>query len=207
MKNKIKKEWKKLFESCSECRKKRKDWKKEKNEEGYSCPPFPGCGKFEENIDILLLTQGHAGGGKEDWDKKDFDELTSMKKRHYLDEKPIPSFHSFAIRRIIRKIKKIKKSWYLTDIWKCFVYNDEENKKISFEYCKKFLIKEIEILKPKIIVLFGGKVRKFFEKIEGDLKHKKYELIDSTFPARWTADIWLKNNREKELIDKIKKIL
>ncbi len=208
----LKKEWEECCERCNKCRSERTLSEYEKDDLGHFCPPHPGCGDYKENVDVFFLTMGHAG--EKIFPKKDFDKLKEIKEKHYISNDPYDNFHSFLIRRLINKIKEKNetRTWYLTDIWKCFIRdrldkklemnqvkkeNIRNNVEISFDFCKGYLIKEIEILKPKVIVLFGGKVKDFYEnKIKESLNHKP-NCIYSMFPGTRTADAWFgkyKNN-------------
>jgi len=236
--NKLKQEWEEWSEKCSECRNERKLSKYEKDKidgnENF-CPAYPGCGDYQKEVDIFFLTKNHGGGLVEGrfselTDFDDFNGLEKEKLKHYMKNDPYDNFHSFLVRRLIEKIKLKDKSktWYLTDIWKCFILDRTDEKKYpeitkknikdnmneSFKNCKEYLIKEIEILKPKVIVLFGGKVQDIYHgEIEDYLSAPKPIPIDSIFPGTRTADKWFGKSKknpnlshEDWLIEEILKI-
>lgn len=205
--NILKKEWEEWSKKCIYCRTKRDVCSKhEKDDFDNFCPPFPGCGNYIKNVDIFFLTMGHAG--EKIFPAKDFDKLKDKKYNHYITNYPYDNFHSFLIRRLIDKIRKEDKTitWYLTDIWKCFIRDRLDKKLItnqvkkddiknnvdeSFKNCKDYLIKEIEILKPKVLVLFGRTVNDYYLKIEKELTlYKPPYIIKSIFPGVNNANRW-----------------
>lgn len=226
----LKEAWIECSERCVKCREERDGCSKyEKDKNKKYCPPVPGCGDYKENVDVFLLTKGHGGIGEDEYFiDNNFEKLREDKLQHYTKRDPYDNFHSFLMRSLIKKIEEEKKNWYLTDIWKCFVIDRPNDKKWpeltkndiknnlrkSFENCNKYLIKEIEILKPKVIVLFGNDVKNFYkEQIKENLNHKPV-CVESMFPGTRTADKWFgksKNNpslsHEKWLIEDIKEKL
>jgi uracil-DNA glycosylase len=59
--------------------------------------------------------------------------------------------------------------FYLTDIVKCWPNENSENRKpleVEIENCSHFLVKEINLLKPKVILSFGGTSSSFLLKRE-----------------------------------------
>ena len=62
----------------------------------------------------------------------------------------------------LHRIKESSDSVYITNICKCHTPNNRPNKKLEIENCKPFLEKEIEIIKPEIIVALGKQAADWF---------------------------------------------
>lgn len=92
------------------------------------------------------------------------------------------------------KLYLVTKNVYMTDICKC---NARKNKKIWEKCSKKFLLKEIELINPKIIIFQGCKAYDYTKSI---LKNRMKEeditsyFRDNTFPK--FGKISLLNNEE-----------
>jgi DNA polymerase len=79
---------------------------------------------------------------------------------------------------------ELEELFYLTDIVKCWPNRNLENRKpenTEIENCSPFLIKEIETLKPKLILSFGGTSSSFLLKREVKItqEHGKISQFDN----------------------------
>jgi len=252
--------WKARDEICEECRNKRfgfgcihqeknkkisyldknRIWGKKKVTMHSYCPPYLGffhpenldensfCGK---NVFFILESMG---GGRP-WKKKSdmtFEEPMKELEEYYLS-KPIERFHQYCIREILKKMDEKIIPFFVTDVVKCFVVrSNRKNFTTAAEICStNFLRKQIFTLKPKVIVVFGGRARdalkgfaanesksKFAalhtenhsKKIDIELtekeQHYKTSLIYSIFPtANRNADDWVRLEAKENLLKAIYK--
>ncbi len=113
------------------------------------------------------------------------------------------TFYQYYMSKLLNNLGNI--NWFVTDFAKCYTSNDKF--RIASKYCNKYLKKQIDYLKPKIVVLFGGDVinnfRKYFDKTidkqikitdaHGKLINKKtdYQIIASIFPSQSSANKWM----------------
>jgi DNA polymerase len=58
---------------------------------------------------------------------------------------------------IEKVLKKERKEVYLTNLLKCRPFSTEDLNETHFHTCKAYLFKEIEIIKPKVIITLGEK--------------------------------------------------
>lgn len=178
----------------------------EKKYNNIYCPIEMGCGT--KNLDlqkqkgVMIIIKGHSG--KHEWKNWNNWKEPSEEFYHHYYEKPT-TFHTFIVNRIIQSLEKENISWYLTDLIKCFIIDEKDNNETAMKYCGEYLIKQVEALDPKIIVLFGNDVKKFAK------EHlSKYEdrFICDIFPTARTADSWIKkklgDDLAKEIIKKFK---
>jgi len=77
--------------------------------------------------------------------------------------------------------KELEEVFYLTDLVKCWVNENNKNRKPSMsevKNCYYFLKREIEVLKPKLILSFGKKVSEYLLKQEVKLKDFHGRTLD-----------------------------
>ncbi|MFP3133224.1 MAG: uracil-DNA glycosylase [Nitrososphaeria archaeon] len=97
-------------------------------------------------------------------------------------------------------IKKV----YITNVLKHRPPNNRKPKKGEIEACSKFLLEEIKILKPKVIIALGSTASKFLtgeEKINVAFE-KEYEFMGAKVLVNYHPAAVLRNPR---LYDKFKK--
>ena len=79
---------------------------------------------------------------------------------------------------------------YITNLLKCHPLNTQELHETPFHTCKAYLFKEIELVKPKIIVTLGKEAYHYLTNETSDLKeirgnvtnHKNFKLIPTYHP-------------------------
>jgi len=135
-------------------------------------------------------------------------------------------FHQLCIHKILSWLNKSGKKWVFTDLVKYYVEN--ENFKSAAESCIKYLKRQIEISRPRVVLMFGGDVQRSIENhlvtnrdkrlrderknqsnLHGeiievkpeDLKNLKVKttLMYSVFPTGRNADPWVEAGGEKKL--------
>lgn len=217
---------------CARCRTERQKYKEKDQKypgQGFS-ELFTGFGTYNENIDVLLILDAHGGGRK--WFKKKppLEETACELEKYYCTE-PLQTFHQMKIRGILSELDDTGASWFITDLVKCFVYNNPLNREIAEKNCfNSYLKKQICYLKPRSVVMFGNRVINIIEKgilipnriniqigklskihgkksmgeIKIDNTIFSSEFIYSIFPSQWTADIWIKYNAKEKLLNSIK---
>ncbi len=211
---------------CLECRKQRdikftNARKKERNKWGKNieCPFFCFFGEGEHittPLDIFLILMGHAGNHS--WKNIiDVADQNSAMKSYYVELKPYgrdeklskgkyETFHQKEIHLLLNELSG--RNWLLTDFIKCSTENTpKKNIDIALEYCSKYLISQINDLKPKTVVLFGvSTVQKWFDKyIKNELEYSP-QLLKPAFPSQWTADKWVRNGGINSVLDELEEI-
>ncbi len=87
---------------------------------------------------------------------------------------------------VLENIGEDRSTVYITNVCKCHTPNNRVNTKEEIENCRPFLDKEIEIVKPKIIVPLGKQAFDWFG-CSAWLKREKrdgYDLYPVSHPAR-----------------------
>ena len=120
-------------------------------------------------------------------------------------------FPSWADEQYYRQLKKQKfTNAHLTDVFKQRAKSWKElakNKKIKYE-AKIFLLEEIKIIKPKLIVLVGKGYKEFYEEILRGINVKKFPIMHYAFRYGTKKRLRAKIRREIEKVrdqyDKIK---
>lgn len=211
---------KEIFEGklCEECRQSRRKFQYRKTESSVLRPLkgndrkyyFHGIrrcsdllvGIYSESckppVDVLLVTFGHGGGP---WKEEplSFGDMKTEIEKHYRNKgKYIETFHQFAIREVLDRLDKSSVSWYLTDLIKCYVHTHNKkgrkNKSKAIEYCKNYFEKQVNVLKPKVIVLFGGDVQKgIFESVKGERFSNTMKEVLKNEPIRHLRNRFVKS--------------
>lgn len=174
--------------TCADCREQRKRFESldKKNKHSSFSNLLPGFSSQQIEID------------------KEIDYLSS----YYLCD-AIVKFHQYLIRELLGKLDKLNKNWVFTDLIKCFVANDRENRKMAIEHCRKYLESQIKLLQPKTILVLGKTVGRYFE-LE-DLNHSSVNVVGgqkfiySIFPGRNTSDLWVANGQWEPILARFKK--
>jgi hypothetical protein len=204
-------EWINHRPSCENCRDKPERSKFKPNEQknnSYSnlIPGFSSCDirKLSPPIDVLIVGETHGGGREEDFrEQKDLDYEVKYISDYYLREELV-KFHQQQMRELFHKLDELNKSWFFTDLVKCFVWKkDKTNIKIAIDNCSKYLDKQISSLEPEKILVLGRMVaEKYFGLKTKSSKHGKnyifkfeeklIPIVWSRFPSQITADRWIK---------------
>jgi hypothetical protein len=196
---------------CNACQKKRGNFKKEdqsyhgKHTNRYSRMMVGfNRGKISElnpPIDILFVLESVGGGREEDF-KPDFENVEESADylRQYYLSKPIEKFHQSEIRKILTDARIYKKTYFVTDLVKCFVAKEKGNFIQAAKECKKYLQEQIDFLQPKILVLFGRLAQDAVKTLN---KPARCQVIELRFPSQRTADDWTKECYEKNSADLI----
>lgn len=199
--------------TCADCREQRKRFesldKKNKHSSFSNLLPGFSSQQIEIPIDILIVAEAHGGGRKNDFhDQLEIDKEIDYLSSYYLCD-AIVKFHQYLIRELLGKLDKLNKNWVFTDLIKCFVANDRENRKMAIEHCRKYLESQIKLLQPKTILVLGKTVGRYFE-LE-DLNHSSVNVVGgqkfiySIFPGRNTSDLWVANGQWEPILARFKK--
>ncbi len=219
------KEFKKLLEEienekiCKKCRRKRQNFQTyDYKEVGSYCPPLLGCWKGNLEypsipIDVLIVAESHGGGNWSEHINKNIRERINLNYYyHYIKEKE--SFFQYNIKKIIDGIEKEGLFWYFTDLVKCYVFKNKKKSKetkelvvrggknfdIAISECKSVLKKQIDILKPRIILSLGKRVKETLL----ELGVKEDKIISYPFPGQWTVNEWAKKDGYEGAIKEIR---
>ena len=86
------------------------------------------------------------------------------------------------IRNLLSEVSEyeLEDLFYLTDIVKCYPPNNRTPNVHEINECKDYLKREIEIIRPKLIISFGSKVLKFM------LSNYKYNCVNCSAPTQIT---------------------
>jgi uracil-DNA glycosylase family 4 len=142
-------------------------------------------------------------------------EASKQLRGYYLCDPP-NSFHQMELRKILKWLDDRNLRWYVTDLVKCYVHNDTNNREKAEEECYAFLSKQIAQLRPRKVVMFGKTVldmldrkglthfdREGRKQRSSSIHGKVFEgsgmlggatTIFSIFPSQWTADVWILMN-------------
>lgn len=207
---------------CNSCWEERISFeiKDKKDTDSYS-NMIPGFSSNELTlpIEILIIAKAH-GGGRKDSFRKQIDLKTELEllENYYLSDKLV-KFHQEQMRSLFNYLNKKKINWVFTDLIKCFVWHGNEdglngntnfNKAIS--HCKSYLTKQINYLKPKVILSLGDTVSNSYFNIPKPVHGELYQIgqstiVHSTFPSGFTADRWVERGGWKKVTETIAKHL
>ncbi|MBA7596069.1 hypothetical protein ES703_03038 [subsurface metagenome] len=197
--------------TCADCREQRKRFKSldKKNKHSSFSNLLPGFSseQIEIPVDILIVGEAHGGGRENDFHKQlEIEEEVAYIGSYYLYD-AIVKFHQYQIRELLHRLDELSKMWVFTDLLKCYVANDRENRKIAIKHCEKHLISQIELLQPRVILALGKTVGTYFKLRQFD--HSKLYDIDgkkilySIFPGRNTSDLWVANGQWEPILREI----
>lgn len=160
-----------------------------------------------------LYKNAKLGENFGDWNDFDFNESVKRMKYWYgVNDKKFVSkgFHQHTIHKILKLLEDNGyKKWFYTDLVKYFVL--DKDFKTEAKECIKYLGKQIGLLQPKVILMFGGEVQQTIEKHLINRQKTKYwrkpknqsELHGwSTVvnPEDWKAEKWEGPNIETHLV-------
>ena len=216
---------------CPQCRTARKKFKDKdrKGKRGYSnlVPGFSSK-KLDIPIDIMIVGQGHGGKQEKSFRKqRTLEEEIEWALEGYGRSGNHPmSFHAQEMKELFDALDTRKKTWVYTDLVKCYVWSGvdkkdnlkgSENFKKAIGYCRNYLQKQIQVLKPRTVLTLGGLVTRvlvptFLEGkhklndfvYEGEIEGHKCRIVSSYFPSRYTADLWVKSRKWKPALAKLK---
>ena len=210
---------------CNQCRTARIKYEQhDKKKTGHYCSVGMGFSseRLSIPIDVLILSESHGGG-----DKAGFREQKTLQKEinefnYYYREYDIVKFNQYLIRQLVSTLDKMNKTWLFTDLLKCFVAKEEDNMTLAIQYCSIYLMEQLSLLRPKVIICLGNKAFTFLKQYF-DLKEvpkKKHgsiyditfnsngisfdsKIITSLFPSQWNADRWVANDGWNPIIEKV----
>jgi len=116
----------------------------------------------EGNLKAMIMLVGQNPGAEEDQQGKPFVGRAGK----YLD-------------RILKKNKILRKDIFITSVVKCRTPKNRKPTKKEIETCMPYLIEQIEMIRPKSVVLMGEVAWKIF----GNIKNKKIKYIKTYHPA------------------------
>jgi uracil-DNA glycosylase len=129
----------------------------------------------EGNLDAKILFIGEAPGVNED-----------------ASGKPFVGRSGEMLDKIITNVLKIPKNYvYITNIVKCRPPQNREPNSVEAHNCMPYLHKQIELIKPKIIVTLGSSAYQYFvgdetpiSKIHGNIIEKNgYKIVPTYHPS------------------------
>jgi len=207
--------WQKI---CDDCREKRLESYPDSifiEKPYFDMPPlfgFSNTEKLESNLDVLIVSESvgnithHYGLFKKGIPTQ------HILKDYYLNEK-LTTYNQSIVRKILYFIESEGKSFYFTDLVKCYVdkKGNKNNFNIALETCSSnFLPIIISLTKPKIMLLFGNSAKMIVPRIVAkdelrllqkdaivkimkskhgeSIQFDNYQLIYSEFPSAMNAD-------------------
>lgn len=209
-----------IFEEINKgknCKKCSKQWNGNKGRSSNLIPGFSSK-KISIPIEVLIVSKEH-GGTDDRWyeGQNTLPEEIEKIRNYYLEEK-LKKYNQEQIRKLCFQLDQEGITWVFTDLIKCFVEHDEEKDKtiVAVKNCKKYLNKQIEVLKPKIIIVLGRFVlenyfnehkklkRLIFEEkiklINREDRPLNYKIIPSYFPTGQHADNWVRSGKSERIV-------
>lgn len=116
-----------------------------------------------------------------------------------------------SLTKMIENVLELNRSdVYITNLLKCRALDSESPSSIDAHTCQPYLLKEIELIKPKLIVTFGEMAYRYITgddrsltDIRGTVQEKEYYKIIPTFHPSYL----LRNpSAKKEVFEDLKKI-
>lgn len=113
--------------------------------------------------------------------------------------------------QIVAEILGIRKDeFYITSLIKCKTHSNLAPNSVNYELCKPYLLSQIDIISPKVIVALGEAVflnlinqANSFESVRGSVFRFKNSNLIPTYSLAWV----LKNpSKERDFIDDLRKI-
>ena len=123
---------------------------------------------------------------------------------------------------MIEKVLNISRNEvYITNLLKCRPQSNQELNEALIHTCKAYLLKEIELVQPKIIVTLGEKAYQYLtndysplEKVRGNIiQHTKYHIVPTYHPRfllknpSLKKEVFLDLQKVKKLNSKLQSIL
>ncbi len=149
--------------------------------------------EIKSGIDFLLVVESHGGGHSDAWNNKLPIEEESLRFKNYYLNSEIESFHQSEIRKILKAIPQ-NKSWFYTDLIKCFVKKKGKNFEVAKKYCGQILKTQINLLRPKQILAFG-------KAADIPLTGYGFEHFSLPFPSSTNANRWAKHQGLENAIE------
>lgn len=115
---------------------------------------------------------------------------------------------------LVDEVLNLKKDeFYMTSVIKCKIPQSNVALGLSYELCKPYLLCEIDIVSPKVIVALGESVfsnltneaeqKQSFEAIRGNILKFKNSYLTATYSPAWV----IKNpSKEQSLVDDLNKL-
>jgi thiol-disulfide isomerase/thioredoxin len=210
--NEINKELGKLYEEmrsscCGKCREERKEFAKDekKYHNTYSDVYLGFPVDISPSIDVLLVLEGHGGGHA--WlpeKEQNFENSVKQMEKWYRDVPKFETYHQKCVHSLLKKLDENNIRWFLTDLIKCYIFKkDKENKDRAAGNCIKYLERQIKMLNPRVIVMFGNFVQQqmWLHKIYGEKDRNRF--LNSPFPSALNADKWVTSGDVDGLVSEI----
>src|SRR5690606_33477447 len=118
--------------------------------------------KISLPIEILVVAESHGGGRPEGFSGKQKSLPVEVNElENYYRTQPLRKFHQNEIRTLLNHLDDLKVTWVFTDLVKCYVSkSNRQNLKMAADHCAKYLTRQIDVLKPQIIITLGNFVSK-----------------------------------------------
>jgi DNA polymerase len=139
----------------------------------------------EGNIETDLMFVGEGPGRDED-----------------IQGRPFVGRAGQLLTRIIKAMKFERENVYITNVIKCRPPENRNPRTNEIEKCQRFLLKQIELISPKIIVTMGNiPTRYFLNKTEGitSLRGRFYPYHDIRIMPTFHPSYLVRNEDNKEL--------
>jgi len=148
-------------------------------------------------VDVLIVAEGH-GGGNEHWSdnpRGQFDVALNFYDYSISKER---TFFNLEVCRMMKRLDELEINWFFTDMMKCFVsFNAPKRKDNNFclalQECRKHLVRQVDMLKPKVIVCLGNLVSKNFGEFFEGQQDILDRMIPCKFPSQMAANSWVKD--------------
>jgi hypothetical protein len=167
------------------------------------CPPYPGFinPNFVSEPEslpgkcVLFILESLGGGRKWPLKSESTVEVVVNTLQEYYLTAELRSFHQFCIRNLLFPFSKIP--YVVTDTIKCYCKKTDENFGEAINHCSKFLRKQLNGYRPKVVVPIGNWARKSLSRF---LQSEDAEEIEQLRHGEFieTVDIkkteWFNNN-------------
>jgi hypothetical protein len=196
---------------CKDCRAERLEYKKNDQKFGLFSNLLPGFSSktIKLPVDVLIIAEAHGGRENLFRPQKNIYEEVKELGDYYRVEK-LKKYHQQEMRDLFNRLEEKNLEWVFADLTRCFVWQGKiNNTRKAINNCRKYMDKEIEYLKPKIIVCLGKRVAEEYFGIAEKLIHGniyKDNIVWSYFPGRNTADIWVEHGGWVPILEQINNI-
>jgi len=218
---------------CKECHEKRKEFAIFEKKYPKINPTYSRFfGSFSKNdtiqipIDVLIILEGNSG--TEDWSNISGNTENEFTKKYYVEKKyKNKSYHLNEMQKLLATLNEMNIRWVLTDFIKCYVQKslsekdkkvflkekgrpilfdvNKDNHEIAAKNCSYYMTAQIKNFEPKLILLFGGHAKNYFNKyVKNEIKEN---IIEAPFPSQSSANKWVQNGGVEEVVKRIKEQL
>lgn len=196
------------------------------NEKGrYSELCVGTSSKKINSLDVLIVSESHGGGSNFRNQLSLKEELESFYE-FYVKEQPKKA-NQYLVHQLLNYLNSQGISWFFTDLIKCFVAKEKVRKGVNniataTNHCSKYLDQQISILKPRVILTFGGLATNHFKRglhkshLHGNQQNITYllngnptevTLIQSIHPTSQNTNYWIKYGGWSVIVNTLMEVL